>query len=120
MASLVSENETRPYYLIELLRAAQLLNTDYLRQIGLSSLKRVINNFLNTDPQEAEAFSALVSTEQESPAGEGTAAEEDVYSPTQNFPLARHYLDTNISGSSGNAAAERCVSRGYCHQSDPA
>ena len=115
MASLVSENETRPYYLIELLRAGQLLNTDYLRQIGLSSLKRVINNFLNTDPQEAEAFSALVSTEQESPAGEGTAAEEDVYSPTQNFPLSRHYLDTNISGSSGNAAAERCVSRGHCY-----
>ena len=120
VASLVSENETRPYYLMELLRAAQLLNTDYLRQTGLSSLKRVINNFLNTDRLEPEAFSALVSTEQESPAGEGTAAEEGVYSPTQNFPLARHYLDTNISGSSGNAAAERCVSRGYCHQSEPA
>ena len=119
MASLVSENETRSYYLIELLRAAQLLNTDYLRQTGLSSLKRVINNFLNTDRLEAESFSGLVSTEQEFPAG-GEAAEEGVYSPTQNFPLARHYLDTNISGSSGNAAAERCVSRGYCHLSDPA
>ena len=114
--SLLSENETRPFYLIGLLRAAQLISTDYLRQAGLDSLKLVMTNFRNTDRQEGKAFS----TEQESPAGEGTAAEESVYSPTQNFPLARHYLDTNISGSSGNAAAESCVPRGHCHLPDPA
>ena len=48
-ASLVSENESHPYYLLELLQAAQLLNTDYLRQTGLNSLKHVINNYLNPD-----------------------------------------------------------------------
>ena len=111
VASLVSENETRPYYLMELLRAAQLLNTDYLRQAGLSSLKRVINNFLNTDRLEASAFSAFVSGGQEPPEEQGGTEEgrEAVYSPTQNFPLSRHYLDTNLSGSSG----DRCLSRGY-------
>ena len=109
VASLVSENEARPYYLMELLRAAQLLNTDYLRQAGLSSLKRVINNFLNSDRLDAEAFSASLSARQESPEG--------VYSPTQNFPLSRHYLDTNLSDSSGPAAGERCLSRGYCRHS---
>ena len=118
--SLVSENKTRPFYLIGLVRAALLLNTDYLRQTCLDSLELLINNCPNTDRQEAEAFSALVPTEQGSPAGEGTAAEEGVYSPTQNLPLARHYLDTNISGSSGNAASESCVPRGHCHLPDPA
>ena len=66
VASLVSENQARPFYLLELVRAAQLLNTDYLRQTGLDSLKHVINKFLNTDRLEAEAFSALVPTEQSS------------------------------------------------------
>ena len=72
--------------------------------------------------QEEEVYSRtllpVAPTVQQFPAGEGTAAEEGVYSPTQNFPLARHYLDTNISGPSGNAAAESCDSRGYCHQSE--
>ena len=120
VASLVSENQTRPFYVLQLVRAAMLLNTDYLRQAGLDSLKLVMTNFRNTDRQQVEAFSSLVSTEQEFPAGEGTAAEEGVYSPTQNFPLARHYLGTNISGSSGNAAAESCDSRGYYLLSDSA
>ena len=42
--------------------------------------------------------------------------EEDVYFPTQNLPLARHYLSTDLSGSSENVD-NACDSRG-CQLSD--
>ena len=42
--------------------------------------------------------------------------EEDVYSPRQILPLARHYLNTDLSGSSENVD-DTCVSRG-CQLSD--
>ena len=38
---------------------------------------------------------------------EGLQQKVAVYSPTQNLPLSRHYLDTNLSGSSG----DRCIFR---------
>ena len=104
VASLVSENESRPYYLIELLRAAQLLNTDYLRQTGLNSLKRVINSNLNPDQIDPQAFSSFPTPPR--PPLPGTilpdtqlVQEEDV----------QHYLNTDLSGSSENVN-DRCVS----------
>ena len=115
VATLVSENESRPLYLMELLRAAQLLNTDYLRQTGLNSLKRVINNNLNPDQIDPQAFSSFPAPRR--PPLPSTflpdtqlEQEEDVYSPTQNFPLVQHYLNTDLSGSSENVD-DRCVSR---------
>ena len=100
VASLVSENESRPYYLMELLRAAQLLNTDYLRQTGLNSLKRVINSNLNPDQIDPQAFSSFPAPPR--PPLPGTilpdtqlVQEEDVYFLTQNFPLARRFLNTD-------------------------
>ncbi|KAI6653878.1 hypothetical protein LOD99_11472, partial [Oopsacas minuta] len=59
VASLVTQNETCPYYMLELIRVAQLLNTDYLRESGLSSLKRVINDYQNCDLIDTQAFSAI-------------------------------------------------------------
>ncbi|KAI6648105.1 hypothetical protein LOD99_11914 [Oopsacas minuta] len=59
VASLVRQNETRPYYMLELIRVAQLLNSDYVRECGLSCLKRVINDDENCDLIDAEAFSAI-------------------------------------------------------------
>ena len=124
VASLVSENESRPYYLMELLRAAQLLNTDYLRQTGLNSLKRVINNYLNPDQINPQAFSSFPAPPRPPLPGSlppdtqlaQQEEEEGVYSPTQNFPLVRHYLNTDLSGSSENVD-DRCVSRA-CQLSD--
>ena len=42
--------------------------------------------------------------------------EEGVYSPTQNLPLVRHSLNTDLSGSSENVD-DRCLSRA-CQLSD--
>lgn len=45
VATLISQNESRPHFLIELFHALQLLNTDYLRQRALYALQ-VCTEFL--------------------------------------------------------------------------
>lgn len=39
VATLISQNESRPHFLIEVFHELQLLNTDYLRQRALYSLQ---------------------------------------------------------------------------------
>lgn len=39
VATLISQNESRPHFLIELFHELQLLDTDYLRQRALYSLQ---------------------------------------------------------------------------------
>lgn len=39
VATLISQNESRPHFLIELFHELQLLNTDYLRQRALYALQ---------------------------------------------------------------------------------
>lgn len=43
VATLISQNESRPHFLIELFHELQLLNTDYLRQRALYSLQVRLN-----------------------------------------------------------------------------
>ncbi|XP_074651990.1 pericentriolar material 1 protein-like isoform X3 [Tubulanus polymorphus] len=46
VATLISQNEQRPHFLIELFRELQLLNNDYLRQRVLYSVQDLISKFL--------------------------------------------------------------------------
>ncbi|XP_034043599.1 pericentriolar material 1 protein isoform X2 [Thalassophryne amazonica] len=46
VATLISQNESRPHFLIELFHELQLLNTDYLRQRALYSLQDIVTNHL--------------------------------------------------------------------------
>ncbi|KAG7458667.1 hypothetical protein MATL_G00222940 [Megalops atlanticus] len=46
VAALISQNESRPHFLIELFHELQLLNTDYLRQRALYSLQDVVTRHL--------------------------------------------------------------------------
>ncbi|KAM9314241.1 pericentriolar material 1 protein isoform 2-T2 [Pholidichthys leucotaenia] len=46
VASLISQNESRPHFLIELFHELQLLNTDYLRQRALYSLQDIVTRHL--------------------------------------------------------------------------
>lgn len=39
VATLISQNENRPHFLIELFRELQMLSSDYLRQRGLYSIQ---------------------------------------------------------------------------------
>ncbi|KAH3829898.1 pericentriolar material 1 protein-like isoform X2 [Dreissena polymorpha] len=49
VATLISQNENRPHYLIELFRELQLLTTDYLRQRVLYDIKDVVSKYLVED-----------------------------------------------------------------------
>ncbi|XP_019717563.1 pericentriolar material 1 protein isoform X3 [Hippocampus comes] len=46
VATLISQNESRPHFLIELFHELQLLNTDYLRQRALYSLQDLVSRHL--------------------------------------------------------------------------
>jgi hypothetical protein len=46
VATLISQNENRPHFLIELFRELQKLNTDYLRQRALYAIRDVGSKFL--------------------------------------------------------------------------
>ncbi|XP_070712254.1 pericentriolar material 1 protein isoform X3 [Pempheris klunzingeri] len=46
VATLISQNESRPHFLIELFHELQLLNTDYLRQRALYSLQDLVTRHL--------------------------------------------------------------------------
>lgn len=49
VASLISQNETRPHFLIELFRELQMLNSDYLRQRALYALQDLVSKYLTDD-----------------------------------------------------------------------
>nr|XP_040042087.1 pericentriolar material 1 protein isoform X4 [Gasterosteus aculeatus aculeatus] len=46
VATLISQNESRPHFLIEVFHELQLLNTDYLRQRALYSLQDIVTRHL--------------------------------------------------------------------------
>ncbi|KAK3100261.1 hypothetical protein FSP39_017062 [Pinctada imbricata] len=46
VATLISQNENRPHFLIEIFRELQLLTTDYLRQRVLYSIKDIVSKYL--------------------------------------------------------------------------
>lgn len=50
VATLISQNESRPHFLIELFHELQLLNTDYLRQRALYSLQVLCTLLLTHRP----------------------------------------------------------------------
>ncbi|XP_072481722.1 pericentriolar material 1 protein isoform X11 [Notamacropus eugenii] len=47
VATLISQNESRPHFLIELFHELQLLNTDYLRQRALYALQDIVNKHVS-------------------------------------------------------------------------
>nr|XP_044997542.1 pericentriolar material 1 protein isoform X4 [Jaculus jaculus] len=55
VATLISQNESRPHFLIELFHELQLLNTDYLRQRALYALQDMVSRHISeSDEKEGE------------------------------------------------------------------
>ncbi|XP_077000704.1 pericentriolar material 1 protein isoform X3 [Tamandua tetradactyla] len=55
VATLISQNESRPHFLIELFHELQLLNTDYLRQRALYALQDIVSRHISeTHEKEGE------------------------------------------------------------------
>ncbi|XP_062865271.1 pericentriolar material 1 protein isoform X3 [Trichomycterus rosablanca] len=59
VATLISQNESRPHFLIELFHELQLLNTDYLRQRALYSLQNIVTKHLTEKSVAEEPGSSL-------------------------------------------------------------
>ncbi|XP_041114548.1 pericentriolar material 1 protein-like isoform X2 [Polyodon spathula] len=59
VATLISQNESRPHFLIELFHELQMLKTDYLRQRALYALQDIVTRHLseNKDTNEETAIS---------------------------------------------------------------
>ena len=49
VATLISQNEMRPHFLIELFRGLQMLSDDYLRQRALYVIQDLVTRYLTDD-----------------------------------------------------------------------
>ncbi|KAJ6668585.1 hypothetical protein lerEdw1_012067 [Lerista edwardsae] len=54
VATLISQNESRPHFLIELFHELQMLNTDYLRQRALYALQDIVTRHASEDNAKGE------------------------------------------------------------------
>ena len=54
VATLISQNETRPHFLIELFRELQMLSSDYLRQRALYSIQDLVTRHLTEEDVPAK------------------------------------------------------------------
>ncbi|XP_026522904.1 pericentriolar material 1 protein isoform X7 [Notechis scutatus] len=54
VATLISQNESRPHFLIELFHELQMLNTDYLRQRALYALQDIVTRHASEDNTRVE------------------------------------------------------------------
>lgn len=62
VATLISQNESRPHFLIELFHELQMLNTDYLRQRALYALQDIVTRHASEDNAKGECPKPLNST----------------------------------------------------------
>lgn len=54
VATLISQNEQRPHFLLELFRELQLLSSDHLRTRALQAIRNVLNRYLIDERQHSE------------------------------------------------------------------
>ncbi|XP_055650254.1 pericentriolar material 1 protein isoform X20 [Falco peregrinus] len=59
VATLISQNESRPHFLIELFHELQLLNTDYLRQRALYALQDIVTRHLSENNKKEKCTKSL-------------------------------------------------------------
>lgn len=59
VATLISQNESRPHFLIELFHELQLLNTDYLRQRALYALQDIVTRHLSENNEKGRCIKSL-------------------------------------------------------------
>uniref|UniRef100_A0A8C0V224 Pericentriolar material 1 n=1 Tax=Cyanistes caeruleus TaxID=156563 RepID=A0A8C0V224_CYACU len=59
VATLISQNESRPHFLIELFHELQLLNTDYLRQRALYALQDIVTRHISEKNEKGKCAKSL-------------------------------------------------------------
>ncbi|XP_074848972.1 pericentriolar material 1 protein isoform X3 [Carettochelys insculpta] len=59
VATLISQNESRPHFLIELFHELQQLNTDYLRQRALYALQDIVTRHISESKEKGECTKSV-------------------------------------------------------------
>ncbi|XP_059100351.1 pericentriolar material 1 protein isoform X14 [Peromyscus eremicus] len=116
VATLISQNESRPHFLIELFHELQLLNTDYLRQRALYALQDIVSRHISeSDEKEGENVKSVnsgtwVASNSELTPSESLATTDDE-AFEKNFERETHKISErndadNVSVMSGSSNFE--------------
>ncbi|KAM6346359.1 pericentriolar material 1 protein isoform 12-T12 [Podargus strigoides] len=85
VATLISQNESRPHFLIELFHELQLLNTDYLRQRALYALQDIVTRHLSENNEKEKCTKSLNSATWEASNSELTPSESLASTDDETF-----------------------------------
>ncbi|KAG9479831.1 hypothetical protein GDO78_011718 [Eleutherodactylus coqui] len=92
VATLISQNECRPHFLIELFHELQLLNTDYLRQKALFALQDIVTRRVTeaTDKHDStkpvESIGWMQSNSELTPSESLATTDDEMYTKNSNGP----------------------------------
>ncbi|XP_061227203.1 pericentriolar material 1 protein isoform X11 [Neopsephotus bourkii] len=101
VATLISQNESRPHFLIELFHELQMLNTDYLRQRALYALQDIVSRHLSENNERGKSTKSLNS-------GTWVASNSEL-TPSESLP------STDDEAFGKNFSTEACQG---CEQND--
>uniref|UniRef100_A0A672MNX2 Pericentriolar material 1 protein-like n=1 Tax=Sinocyclocheilus grahami TaxID=75366 RepID=A0A672MNX2_SINGR len=104
VATLISQNESRPHFLIELFHELQLLNTDYLRQRALYSLQDIVTRHLTEKSVADEQASSL------GPAVWATGSQSEL-TPSESLATSDNDLSEKIVTVKSNSVLKRVADR---------
>nr|XP_021520801.1 pericentriolar material 1 protein isoform X20 [Aotus nancymaae] len=84
VATLISQNESRPHFLIELFHELQLLNTDYLRQRALYALQDIVSRHISESHGKGDNIKSVnsgtwIASNSELTPSESLATTDDVF-----------------------------------------
>ncbi|XP_067261467.1 pericentriolar material 1 protein isoform X1 [Chanodichthys erythropterus] len=104
VATLISQNESRPHFLIELFHELQLLNTDYLRQRALYSLQDIVTRHLTEKSVADEQASSL------GPAVWATGSQSEL-TPSESLATSDNDASEKIVTVKSNSVLKRIADR---------
>uniref|UniRef100_A0A9R1SJ41 Pericentriolar material 1 n=2 Tax=Cyprinus carpio TaxID=7962 RepID=A0A9R1SJ41_CYPCA len=104
VATLISQNESRPHFLIELFHELQLLNTDYLRQRALYSLQDIVTRHLTEKSVADEQASSL------GPAVWATGSQSEL-TPSESLATSDNDASEKIVTVKSNSVLKRVADR---------
>ncbi|XP_067298003.1 pericentriolar material 1 protein isoform X4 [Pseudorasbora parva] len=104
VATLISQNESRPHFLIELFHELQLLNTDYLRQRALYSLQDIVTRHLTEKSVADEQASSL------GPAVWATGSQSEL-TPSESFATSDNDASEKIVTVKSKSVLKRVADR---------
>ncbi|KAK7166523.1 hypothetical protein R3I93_006321 [Phoxinus phoxinus] len=104
VATLISQNESRPHFLIELFHELQLLNTDYLRQRALYSLQDIVTRHLTEKSVADEHASSL------GPAVWATGSQSEL-TPSESLATSDNDASEKIVTVKSNSVLKRVADR---------